>query len=226
MTDTSPNDVIDLEYAEKLFVHVYSDLGRSWEAVCQYTDDQLFEQFNLDKSYMFLNMARLVRQLVNDGIPLMHLANRRVRHRFVFFVPEYGSASDADTAAFNTAKPYVPDISLLPPGKYWKPVNIDAFLGYSSLILGGGGPNGNENYQVPNGHLIDYFANCAGGVHLAPYMDRARISQLTRFDLQVIVGDSGLVQTALGNMIAATLRALAPLRDKITDLHKAASAPR
>lgn len=214
------DDGIDFDYAEKLFVWAYCDLGRTWDVVRQHSDDQIFEMFNSDKSYLFLNMARLVRQLINDKHSLADVANRRFRRKLRFFVSEYGSSTDDDIAALEKAKPYIPDPEMLPPGNYWKAVKLDTFLRSSSLTLGGGGPDGAEHFTVTNSDLIDYFANCAGGVHLAPYMERARITQLRRFDLQFIVGDNGMVEAALGNMIAATLRALGPLYAEVTKFHE------
>lgn len=192
---------VSQEYVEKLFAHIYVDLGQRTETI---DDFRLYNQ---------LNMARLVRQLLIDGSGLFNLANRyhKLPIRFILGVigPEPGDLEPIPAIYAGSA----PDLDSFPPGYYLHPYKIDGFLASSQMILAG------QSFSVRE--IVKYVANDFGGVHLSPYLKDEDDLLLARFNDTLKVGDDGVVLNRIDQISRITLRALAPLMKAIQDKYDA-----
>ena len=100
---------IDPVFIEKLFIHIYCDLGHRTEAK---------DEFRL---YHQLNMARLIRQLLIDGTGVFNLANRYHKLPIRFIVPTIGPKPDILDGVPSIYSGKLSDINNFPPGYYFHP---------------------------------------------------------------------------------------------------------
>lgn len=179
------------QYVEKLFVHVYTDLGQRTTA----RDDlRLYHQ---------LNMARLVRQLLLDGTGLFNLANRYHRLPIRFVLPEIGPAPSNLEPIPSIYAGTTRDLGDFPPGYYLHPYKLDGFLSTSPMTLA------DRRFTVLE--IIKYVANEFGGVHLSPYLRDEDDQLLARFNDTLSVGGDGVVLSQVERIARIALHALAPL---------------
>lgn len=180
-------------FLDKLFVHVYCDLGQRFE---------IHDDFRL---YYQLNMARLVRQLLIDGSSgLFTQVNRNYKLSIRFVIPAVGPEPDDLPRIPDEIKNYLPDLNNFPPGYYLHPHRLSGFLNYCPLNLAGN--------PIKVIEIVKYIANVYGGVHLAPSLEEENEKLLQRFQDSVKIGSSGIVLKALDNIVDITLRALSPLK--------------
>ena len=189
------------EYVEKLFAHVYNDLGQRSEAR---DDFRIYHQ---------LNMARLVRQLLVDGTGLFNLANRYHKLPIRFLLGEIGPAPADLEPIPSIYASLIPDMNNFPPGYYIHPYKIDGFLASSQMVLAG------RAFTVIE--VVKYVANEFGGVHLSPYLKDEDDQLLARFNDTLKVGDDGVVLNRIDQVARITLRALAPLMKSIHEKYDA-----
>lgn len=189
------------EYVEKLFAHVYNDLGQRSEAR---DDFRIYHQ---------LNMARLVRQLLVDGTGLFNLANRYHKLPIRFLLGEIGPAPADLEPIPSIYASLIPDLNNFPPGYYIRPYKIDGFLASSQMVLAG------RAFSVIE--VVKYVANEFGGVHLSPYLKDEDDQLLARFNDTLKVGDDGVVLNRIDQVSRITLRALAPLMKAIQEKYDA-----
>ena len=192
---------VSQEYVEKLFAHIYADLGSRTEAK---DDFRLYHQ---------LNMARLIRQLLVDGNHLFQQANRyhKLRIRFIIVRPGPAPAGLGE----------IPSIYSLgnmseneyPPGFYLHPFKIDEYLSYSPISLAG--------QEVSVLEIVKYVANQFGGVHLAPSLQGESNLLIARFNNIFRIGGDGIVLGQIDQIARNTLFALAPLMKVIQDKYNA-----
>lgn len=200
MPQPSPFEVSP-EYVEKLFAHVYNDLGQRSEAR---DDFRIYHQ---------LNMARLVRQLLVDGTGLFDLANRYHKLPIRFLLGTIGPAPANLESIPSIYSKLTPDINNFPPGYYIHPYKIGGFLASSPVILAG------RTFKVVE--IVKYVANNFGGVHLSPYLKEEDDQLLARFNDTLKVGSDGVVLNQIDQISRITLRALAPLMKAIQEKYDA-----
>lgn len=188
---------VSQEYVEKLFAHMYFELGQRTEAR---------DGFRL---YHQLNMARLVRQLLVDGTPLLNLVNRYYKLPIRFIVGDIGPAPVGLEPIPNVYAGNTPDLNSFPPGYYLHPYKIDGFLASSQIVIAG------QSFSVRE--IVKHVANHFGGVHLSPYLQNEDDQLLARFNDSLKVGDDGAVLNRIDQISYITLRALAPLVQEIQD---------
>jgi len=179
------------EYAEKLFVHAYVDLGQRSE---------IRDDFRL---YHQLNMARLLRQLLTGSTALLNCANRYHRLPIRFVVARLGPAPTGlgkIPAIYEESKPCLVDF---PPGYFLHPFTLDGFLASSPLALAG------RSFSVLE--IVKYVANDFGGVHLSQYLEDKDDQLLARFNDHSKVAGDGMVLHCIDQISRTTLVALAPL---------------
>lgn len=189
------------EYVEKLFAHVYNDLGQRSEAR---DDFRIYHQ---------LNMARLVRQLLVDGTGLFNLANRYHKLPIRFLLGEIGPVPADLEPIPSIYASLITDLNNFPPGYYIHPYKIDGFLASSQMVLAG------RAFTVIE--VVKYVANEFGGVHLSPYLKDEDDQLLARFNDTLKVGDDGVVLNRIDQVARITLRALAPLMKAIQEKYDA-----
>jgi hypothetical protein len=195
----SDDYTVSRDYVDRLFIHVYCDLGQRFEAIKTGSEFRLYHQ---------LNMARLCRQLLIDGSQgLFTQANRNYRLPIRFVVPTVGPAPEGLKPIPEAILPHCPNLDAFPPGYYLHPHNVDGFLGLSQMILAG--------TPVKNSDVIKYVANVYGGVHLSPSIKDEDERLIARFDNQWNVGQDGMALSMLNDIVATILRSLAPLRAAI-----------
>jgi hypothetical protein len=189
------NPTISFEHVEKLFAHLYMDLGHRSEVV---DDFRLYHQ---------LNMARLMRQLLMDNSGVLNLANRVHRIKIRFMVPSLGPKTEPLIAIPNYYLEQLPEHNRFPPNYYLHPYTLDGYIRSTALILA------DKRFSV--GDVIRYVANQFGGVHLASHLDDYDHQLLARFNDQLKVGADGVVLNCISQIANITLKALAPLMNKI-----------
>ncbi len=188
---------ISQEYVEKLFVHIYVDLGQRTAAR---------DGFRL---YHQLNMARLIRQLLIDGTGVFNLANRHHKIPIRFILGEIGPAPlDLEPIPIVYSE-NTPDINNFPPGFYLHPYKTDGFLSSSPMTLA------DRRFSVRE--IVRYTANEFGGVHLSPYLKDEGSQVLARFNDFLNVNGDGVLLNRIDQIARNTLRALAPLTQAIQD---------
>lgn len=186
---------VSQEYVEKLFAHMYVELGQRTKAR---------DEFRL---YHQLNMARLVRQLLIDGTPLLNLTNRYYKLPIRFIIGDIGPAPGGLEPIPGIYADDVPDLNSFPPGYYLHPYKIGGFLASSQMMLAGQGFSVRE--------IVKYVANHYGGVHLSPYLQDEDDQLLARFNDSVNVGGDGIVLNRIDQIARITLHALSPLMKAI-----------
>jgi hypothetical protein len=191
---TQPFEVNPI-YVEKLFIHLYCDLGQRSET----KDD-----FRL---YHRLNMARLIRQLLIDGTGVFNLANRYHKLTIRFIIPKIGPKPDGLEPIPEIYAGQIPDLNNYPPGYYHHPFKLDGYMGYSPMTLS------DRSFTVIE--IVKYVANQFGGVHLAPYLKDEDDQLLARFNEKLKIGNEGVVLNRIDEIAKVTLHALAPLRHAI-----------
>lgn len=198
MADEPPIE-INRDYLDKLFVHVYCDLGLRFEALRE--GDQSFRLYNQ------LNMARLARQLLVDGTNLFNQVNRNYRLRLVGVKPGYGGPPD-DLASLPEIynEPHPREARLL-PGMYLEPVPISRWLELSSMNLG--------DNPIKHREVIKYVANEYGGVHIEPEIDRELSMVMARFQSRLRYGPDDPIMGCLTSICVEVLWSLRPLKIEI-----------
>lgn len=197
---------ISQEYVEKLFAHVYMDLGQRTEAR---DDFRLYHQ---------LNMARLVRQLLVDGTGLFNLANRYHKHPVRFVLAEIGPAPADIEAIPAIYSGTTRDRSDFPPGFYLHPYKIDGYLASSPMTLA------DRRFTILE--IVKYVANEFGGVHLSPYLKEEDDQLLARFNDSLTVGGNGVALNRIDQIARTTLHALAPLMKTVQAKYDAIAQPK
>lgn len=186
---------ISQEYVEKLFAHLYMDLGQRLGAQ---DDCRLYYQ---------LNMARLVRQLLIDGTGLFNLANRYYRLPIRFVLAEIGPAPANLDAIPTIYDGTTRSLSDFPPGFYHHPYKLEGFLSSSQMVLA------DRRFTVLE--IVKYVANEFGGVHLSPHLKEEDDQLLARFNDALKVSGDGVVLNRIDQIARTTLHALAPLMKTI-----------
>lgn len=160
---------------------------------------ELEERLRSGDEYKLLGMTLYLRQLLNDGSPLVHQVNRRYRQEVTFQVspPEPGAA----TALFAS------QISL-EPVPFLRPllVNLQRLLGVPVAHFQG------EAITVLD--VIEHEAYNAGGIHVQkpkPEPRVAAVNAFIKFGPQAV----GMTRAALVGIARVTLTALEPLRQAV-----------
>ncbi|HKY87736.1 MAG TPA: hypothetical protein VJL90_13315 [Pseudorhodoplanes sp.] len=103
-----------------------------------------------------LDLAARLRQLFLDGgSSLVHQVNRQHQLKISFQVGEFRSIPDAYVTIYSLEDGLDPDTR--PPGSPSKTVNLDGFMGHTTLYLNGKG------FYVRD--IIKHASDAAGGVH-------------------------------------------------------------
>jgi hypothetical protein len=192
---------LNSEYVEKLFAHLYMDLGQRSEIV---DDFRLYHQ---------LNMARLIRQLLLDNTGVFNLVNRIYRIKIHFIVPTIGPKPESIKSIPNHYLLDLPELDLFPPNFYLHPYSLDGYLGSTAMVLA------DKRFSVRD--VVNYVANQFGGVHLAPHLDDYDHQLLARFNDSLMVNGNGVVLHCIDQMANITLKALAPLMRTIQSKYDA-----
>lgn len=189
------------EFVEKLFAHLYMDLGQRSEV----NDD-----FRL---YHQLNMARLIRQLLFDNTGVFNLANRYNNIQIRFIVPCLGPVPSSLHSIPNHYLHHLPSLDNFPPNYYLHPYKLDGYMSSTVMILS------DKSFTVKD--VVQYVANQFGGVHLAPHLDKHDDQLLARFNDSLKVGSDGIVLNRINQIANITLKALAPLMESIQSKYDA-----
>ena len=195
---------ISSEYVEKLFAHLYIDLGQRSELVDNH------------RMYHQLNMARLLRQLLMDNSGVFNLANRTHRIKIRFIEAVIGPSPESLHSIPDYYVDRLPKLESFPPNYYLHPYTLDGYLGSTAIILA------DKKFNVSD--VVRYAANQFGGVHLAHRLDDYDDQLLARFNDSLMVNGDGVVLHRISQIASTTLRALAPLmqaiQSKYNDLEK------
>ncbi len=192
---------ISQEYQEKLFAKVYQEL-RQRSSLAQ-DDDLIYNQ---------LNIARLIRQMLIDGNPLLSQVNYYHRVPIQFIIPTIGPATGTLQVNTEIYSKYLPDLGNYPPGYYLRPYRLSGFLDYSPIILS------DRAFSVIE--IIKYVCNSFGGVHLSNKLINEDDQLLARFNDFLKVGKNGVILHAVEQIGLQTLLALMPLMKIIEDKYK------
>lgn len=200
MTDEAPIEV-DRDYLEKLFVHVYCDMGQRYEALGG--QDQNFRIYNQ------LNIARLARQLLVDGTNLFWQVNRNYRLDIIGVKLGYHGPTDDLAPIPDIYTEAHPREAALLPGTYLEPMPILRWLELSSMNLG-------DNW-IKHRQVIKYVANQYGGVHLEPEIDDELSRVMVRFQARLRVAPDDPVLSCLNSICSEVLWSLQPLKTAIEE---------
>jgi hypothetical protein len=190
----------DPDYADKLFVHLHEDLRIRLEAAAQ---DREFAHYHL------LNVARLVRQLLDDDDPLIELVNERHKVDLVFPVASIGSPKRSEVPV--EYRDYLPNLSNNPPGYFVHVLTREEFLDGEIGNFGG--------QSIKRSDVIAVVANCLGGVHLNKKLQMKWRRTITVFNQWLTVGDLGSVIELARGIGNRTYLALWPLRKAVEKFH-------
>lgn len=151
-----------------------------------------------------LDLAGVLRQLLLDGTPLAHKANKGGL-KLRFNVGTFRQEPDQRTTFLILEDGLDPETR--PPGSPAKEVNFDGFLGHAILYIDG------KAHSVAD--VVKFAANVAGGVH---HVDNPKAAQkaLSEFSTLYRIGGlpSGVRQMkAIGRV---TLKGLQPLVAAVT----------
>ena len=151
--------------------------------------------------YVLLRASALLRQLLIDGTPLVHLANRPFKIKLQFRVVQYVQAPiPSDIALQDVGADHGPAWAPLP-----QLLNFDQFLAAKCMAMG-------ENvFSVHD--VIDTCAHVLSGVHLAP--PKPDQKPLLDFDNMVQIGGLQASVSMLSGIVRTTLKGLEPLTEAV-----------
>lgn len=198
-TEVEPQWRYDPDYADKLFVHLHEDLRMRLDGA----RDPEFAHYHL------LNVARLLRQLLDDEAPLVELVNER--HKIDLIFPVVGLGAPKRAAIPSEYLKYKPDLNNHPPGYAIHILSREEFLEGEIANFGG--------QPIKRSDVISVVANCLGGVHLNKKLSMKWRRTIALFNERLIVGDTGSVIELTRGVGNRAFLALWPLRHAVEKFH-------
>jgi hypothetical protein len=170
------------------------------------TLDELKRYVAAGDDYAMLRAAALLRQLLIDGAPLVHQANRshRLKLRFPVCGRQYAELVLADGPVFYSALGGIHRSG--PRGHQVELFSLDEFLAAKVLKLG--------SHILTIGDLISISANVLGGVHKGtPNTEKEQALEL--FNKVVIAFGHPISAAQMKPVVLVALEALEPLAEAV-----------
>ena len=165
--------------------------------------DDLDHRIKSNDLYDLLNGARLMRQLILDGEPLMDKVNRKYKLKISFQITDAKPTLMDGLAFWNIQDGLDPATSR--PGRQTLTVNREIFLG--AIVA----TKGDKEFSVKE--TLSTAANVMGGVHLGEASDKEKLME--EINQQIAIGNLPFNLRQLKAIGRVVIETLLPLKHAI-----------